>query len=328
LKKDAAGFPSGPLPFDFRALEVFLAVAETRSMTGAAMRFGLTQPAVSQMIGQLENALGVQLVDRKLRPLALTTAGVTLQQRAQPLIGEARQIVATVRESAAFKLPRIRIGAVDSFFTYFAPALGAELRNDAGQLSLWTGNTEHHAAALLNRDLDIAIIGDALEDVDGLERFELLEEYFILLLPESRRARDNSALAPLAAELPLIRYTSRQQIGAHIERYLRRLRLDIPRSQEFDHTQGIVSLVAAGLGWSITTPLCVLEALATTPGIFCAPLPDPGISRRLTLIARTGDLGRMPRRIAQLARRILRETCLPKVEEHMPWLGGKFRIAE
>jgi hypothetical protein len=70
------------------------------------------------------------------------------------------------------------------------------------------------ARGLLNRSLDISIATDAIEDVDGLERYPILEKPYILLLP--RGWRDNGAinLARLAAELPFIRYTERSHMGA------------------------------------------------------------------------------------------------------------------
>ena len=99
-----------------------------------------------------------------------------------------------------------------------------------------------------------------MDDIDGLDRFVLLHEPFILLLPVTRRGKDNGNLARLAAELPFIWYTDRSHMAHQIGLHLRRLRLDLPRGQAYELTSGIVSMVAAGLGWAITTPLCMLDA--------------------------------------------------------------------
>jgi len=150
------------------------------------------------------------LIDRKLKPLALTVAGTVLCDQAGQLIEEARCVVPKVRESAALKLPIVRIGLIDSAFPLLAPALGVELRLHADQLSILSGLTDAHRQGLLNRSLDISIATDAIEDVDGLERYPILEKPYILLLP--RGWRDNGAidLARFAAELPFIRYTERR----------------------------------------------------------------------------------------------------------------------
>jgi DNA-binding transcriptional LysR family regulator len=325
-RKAARTAASGPLPFDLRALEAFLAVADTRSMTAAAARLGLTQPAISQLVRQLERALGVQLIDRKLRPLAMTVAGGVLRQRANALLEEARQIAPAVRESVTSKIPLVRVGIIDSLFAVFAPVLGVELRPQVEQLSLWSGLTEAHLAAFGGRNLDIVITQDALEDEDGLERYTLLDEPYVLLVPPRRGAKDIRSLAQLAAELPLIRYTARSLTGKQVERYLRRLKLDIPLGQEFDDTDGLVAMVEAGLGWAITTPLCLFDTLPAPGRIACRPLPAPGIARRLTLIARSGETGRVPREIAALARRVLAGRCAPEIARAMPWLGNRFQV--
>lgn len=317
---------SGTLPFDLRALELFAAVAETRNMTAAAARLNVTQPAVSQVLRHLERQLGVQLIVRRPRPLALTIAGAILHQRATALLEEARQIMPLVREAVTVKIPQMRIGIIDSLFSAVAPALGIELKTQVEQLSLWSGLTEAHNTAFTRRNLDIVVTQDALEDIDGLERFPLLREPYVLLLPSERQVRGIGDLVTLAAQLPLIRYTARSLTGKEVERYLRRQRLQIPMGQEFDTTEGVAAMVSAGLGWAITTPLCVVSAAGAANRVLYAPLPGGGLSRRLTSVARTGELGRVPRRVATIIHQVLERRCLPEVRRMMPWLGDQFRI--
>src|SRR5215212_1280814 len=74
--------PREPLPFDFRSLEIFVAVAETGRFTEAGKRLGLTQSAISQTVGQLEREFETMLIDRKMKPPALTVAGTVLRKEA------------------------------------------------------------------------------------------------------------------------------------------------------------------------------------------------------------------------------------------------------
>jgi DNA-binding transcriptional LysR family regulator len=314
------------LPFDLRELEIFLAVADTRSMTAAATRLGLTQPAVSQVVRQLEVQTGVQLIVRRPRPLTLTVAGAMLHQRAAGVLDEARKILPAVREALTVKVPLVRIGIIDSLFSLVAPALGIELRNLVEQLSLWSGLTEAHNAAFARRSLDIVITQDPLEDVNGLERYPILREPYVLLLPGESQIRSTTDLAKLAQGLPLIRYTARSLTGKEIERYLRRQRLTIPMGQEFDDTAAVMAMVAAGFGWAITTPLCIIDAAAAGNRVVCVPLPGQSLTRQLTLVARVGELGRVPRRVAALAREVLEKRCFPEIRRMMPWLVGQFQI--
>jgi DNA-binding transcriptional LysR family regulator len=326
LKRSRYGPSAKSLPFDLRALEVFLAVADERGFTAAASQLGLTQPAVSQMLAQLEQDFGVKLVDRKVKPLALTVAGAILRERARSLLEEARSIVPTVRESSAAKHPIVRVGVIDSLFAPLASVLGVKLRTMADQLTISSGFTDIHRARLLSRDIDIAIGADAIEDVDELERYALAEEPYILLLPGSHKSREKHVLKDLAGELPLLRYGERSQMGRQVDIYLRRMGLRIPRSQTYDTSHGIIRMVASGVGWSIMTPLCVLDGQSLIGRAFCAPLSSPGLSRQLTLVARRGELGHVPHRLAVLTRQVLRKQSRPDIQKMMPWIGEQFIV--
>src|SRR5690606_29451348 len=96
---------------------------------------------------------------------------------------------------------------------------------------------------------------------DGLERYAILSEPFLLLLPKNLEATSEQLeLKFLATAHPLIRFSARSQIGTQIERHLRRLGIKAARLLEVDATDTLVAMVSAGLGWAIATPLCLLQA--------------------------------------------------------------------
>lgn len=299
---------SPALPFDLRSLEIFLAVCETGAMSSAARALGLTQPAVSLAIGDLEKKLGFDLFDRTVRPLAVTVAGGLLRQRAGALIAEARQIGPLLRETEHGKLPLIRIGVVDSLSRVLTASLAAFLGARADEVSILSGLTASHASDLLTRRLDLFLGVDDLEDWAGLERWPLAKEPYILQLPAGTEApRTLPALRKLAQSLPLIRFSSRSQTGLEIEAHIRRLGLAVPRSFEFDTPFGVAAMVAQGSGFAVTTPLCIREAALSEAKYTTAPLPGAQISRKLTLVARHRELGRLPRELGEMVRGLLME---------------------
>lgn len=105
---------------DFK-LKVFLTVAEERSFTKAASALGITQPAVSQNIAELEKTLGVKLFDRLRSEVALTSEGRTFVPYAEAIISKA-SAAETLFSSLSPSV--IRVSASEEVYTHFlAPAL-------------------------------------------------------------------------------------------------------------------------------------------------------------------------------------------------------------
>ena len=291
----------GSLPFDLRGLEVFLSVCDTGSMAAAARQLGITQPSVSQTVADIEARTRTELFDRKIRPIGLTPAGAVLRQHATHLIAEARQIGPLLRQAGRGRLPFLRVGLVDSLIRALAATIAGFLSDVAERSSLVSGMTASHTAALLNRQIDMFLGAEEAEVVEGLERHVLLEEsYVILCLDGEAPPTSVPELSTLSRRSPLIRFNVRSRTGGRIELHLKRMGLDVPRHQEFDTPYGVAAAVAAGLGWAITTPLCVREAALHDARLRCHPLPGPSLVRQLVLIARQRELGTVPKRLAAL----------------------------
>lgn len=306
---------------DLRLLRVFMAVSEGGNMTDAAKRLGLTQPAVSQNLRQLEDELGVQLFGRERRPLQLTAAGILLQQQAAGLLQQMAQLPGRLQEASRTKLTRIRVGLVDSFAATIGPFLIRSMMAETMHLAMWSGLAPSHGEALMQRSLDLAITSDPLEDVDALVRHPILREPFILLVPAADRdALRGLDLREIAARSPLIRYSARSHIGGQVERHLRRLRVEAPRRLEVDGSDALVAMVSARVGWSITTPLCLLQGRAHAGGVAPLPLPGPATSRSIVLLARDDEYQDLPARVGAQARRLYRTEVAHEIRRLVPWL--------
>jgi DNA-binding transcriptional LysR family regulator len=321
-----SGQRSKRLPFDFRSLEIFLAVCETKTMGAAARRLKLTQPAVSQAIAEIEQQAGVLLFDRSMRPLDLTSAGLALQQRASALMKSALEIPVLLREIEHVKLPLVRVGLIDSLSRCLLKEISVFLMRRAQKISVVSG-LALQATALMNRRLDVVLSAEDLSEMDGLQRWPILAEPFLILCPAGL-VGDASPLdfESLARQAPLLRFPSRSKSGAEIDQHLRRMRLEVPRTEEFDTPYGLTAAVSAGLGWAITTPVCVMEAGLPLDGLQMMPLPGPRLHRIITLIAHEVELGTLPENLAELACGVLREKCRPFIKRHCPWAADQFVI--
>ena len=106
-------------------LETFLAVAEERSFSRAAVRMHRTQPAVSQVIRKLEMAVGESLFDRAARDGSLTAAGVLLRDYAQRLLALRREAASALDELKSLERGHLQLAANEYTCMYLLPAIDA-----------------------------------------------------------------------------------------------------------------------------------------------------------------------------------------------------------
>jgi DNA-binding transcriptional LysR family regulator len=97
------------------AMEAFVAVVDTGSFSAAARRFNIGQPAVSKMVAQLEDRLGVKLLVRTTRGLTPTEAGLKFYERAQRSVEEANEADLAARGAGSSLTGRLRISAAVTF---------------------------------------------------------------------------------------------------------------------------------------------------------------------------------------------------------------------
>jgi len=312
--------PRASASIDVRALEIFVAVAQAQGMTAAARRLGITQPAVSFAIAHLEAALGTPLVDRTTRPLRTTPAGQVLLRRAARLLADVAELRGVVSQSAGRPLSNIRLGIVASVTALGVPLILA-LQALADELRIWSTLTPDLRAALLERKLDVLITSESLDSVPNLVRRVALREPFVLAIPRDFAiARRTLTLASLCESLPLIRYTSRSNIGESIERYLKRRRVIAPRQLELDTSTAVHDMVAAGLGWAMTTPLCLLQSGVSLESVVLRPLDGASLRRALHVIARDSELPGAVDRIGDVVSGLARQVLGERLRGRNAWL--------
>jgi DNA-binding transcriptional LysR family regulator len=128
-------------------------------------------------------------------------------------------------------------------------------------------------------------------------------------------------LGPHLAERTMIRFSLRSSAGRQTEAQIERLKLRFPAQVEFDACTGHTTAVAQGLGWGISTPMCLFQNPELMDEITVMPITRGAYSRRMTLIARQDSLGSTPELVTAECRAILREEVFPKITEKLPWLA-------
>lgn len=309
---------------DLQALQAFVAVCDAGSMALAAQQLGLSQSAVSQAIKALEADLGMPLLDREVRPAMTTHAGRLLRERATRLLAQARTLVDQVRASARQEHAKIHLGCVDSFAATVGPRLIRALSGSAQEMLMWSGLTPTLTQQLRGRELDFAICTDSAIDDPRITQRLLFSESWVAVFPKGHPVRALSSvreLADLPAGLPLIRYSQRSVIGQQIERFLRHAGVQTPRACEFDATDPLLSLVASGLGWALSTPLCLWQSRHHLSEVVVVPLPPTRLGQRhFFLLAREEEWAGLDEHIARITRDVIRQDTAVTIHRAMPGL--------
>ena len=307
---------------DLRALETFVAVCDASSMVLAAERLGLSQSAVSQAIKSLEDDLGLQLMDREVRPARPTHAGRVLHEAAARLLSQARAAMDHVRATARQELAQIRLGCVDSFAATVGPSLIRAMAGKAREFQMWSGLTPMLTDQMLGRELDMVICTETSVHDPRIAQRLLFSESWVAVYPKDHLLPGPATLQGLnasAGHLPLIRYSQRSVTGQQIDRYLRHVGVQAPRSCEFDATDPLLSLVASGLGWALSTPLCLWQSRHHLDAVQVVPLPPARLGQRhFFLLSREGEWSGLDDEVARVTREVIRRDTAPAIHQRLP----------
>ena len=150
---------------DFKTIETFLWVATLRSFRGAAEKLHTTQPAVSQRIAQLEDLLGVRLLDRDRRAVAPTPKGQELLGHAERLMRLRAEMIEAVGDRSTMR-GIVRLGCSETIVHTWLPTL-IERVNTAYpnlELEIEVDISPNLRARLVARDLDLALLLGPISD--------------------------------------------------------------------------------------------------------------------------------------------------------------------
>ena len=307
---------------DFNALRIFLAVAESKTLTEAAARLSITQSAVSQSIKQLESITGVDLVVRKSRPIRLTVAGEILQHSSEHIVSNLNSMLSEVALTSGNRMKNLRIGLIDSFADAAGQQLLEQLKVHANELALRCGMVGSLNKALLNREIDLIITTNHMDEIQHLERFPLFRDPFVILLPKKLSENYGGSVHQLARQHPFIRYNRQANVGAMTDLIARRLGIQLNINYELDSTQTLLRFVGAGHGWAMTTGLCLMQFPHLLEGIDIVQIPKGSHARYGSLICRSGELGDLPEKTAKICRNVY-DNLIPGLIDIAPWLENE-----
>jgi len=239
---------------ELRHLRYFVAVAEERNFTRAAERLHIAQPPLSRQIQQLEQALGVALIEKGSRPLRLTEAGRFFLAHAKPILDQVQELKAMTQRVG--KLERtLAVGFVASTLYGQLPEIVRRYRegNPQIEVTLHEMTTVEQIEALKEGRIDVGF-GRLKSEDPSIRRILLREERMAVALWPGHRlaARPSLRLADVVGEnLLLYPRSPRPSFADQVLAMFGAANLAPDHVSEVRELQIAIGLVAAGQGVAI-----------------------------------------------------------------------------
>ncbi len=248
---------------ELRHLRYFVAVARERNFTRAAEQLHIAQPPLSRQVQQLEDELGIDLIETGSRPLRLSEAGRLFYEQAVQVLERVDEMKTMITRLHAAERSRFSMGFVASTLYGKLPTVIRSYRaaRPAVELTLLEMTSVEQIAALKEGRIDVGFGRIPLDD-PALDRQLLRNEKLVAAVPEGHALlRTNRALslADLAA-LPLIVYPKapRPSYADQVLSLFREAGLKPPFVHEVRELQTALGLVAADEG------ICLVPASIET----------------------------------------------------------------
>jgi LysR family transcriptional regulator, hydrogen peroxide-inducible genes activator len=264
-------------------LRYLVAVADTRHFGQAAARCFVSQPTLSAQLKKLEDYLGVQLVERHPRRIALTEAGTQVVARARRIIEASDEIVALTALQRDPLAGRLRVALLPTIGPYLLPLVASRIRKKLPRVELMlyeyqTGPMLEHLQA---GDIDLGILALPVPS-EGLVDRKLFDEPFVVAVPEKHAlsSRKQVKTSDLDGETLLLLE------DGHC---LRDQALDVcshssvQEKQDFRATslETLRQMVASGGGITLLPQLASIGAYGHARGVAVVPFAKPAPVRHI-----------------------------------------------
>lgn len=269
-----------------RQLRIFLLTAQTGSASKAARQLGISQPAVSQQIQDLEKLLRIKLFERVGIRLLPTSAGLALLEPIRRTLTAVDLIEPAVAPFRGAETSYVRVGTGATACIHFLPAPIAQTRarNPGLQVLVVTGNVNELVEGVEDGHLDLALVtAEKLNPGPALQTEPLFSERFLAIVPPDLGAHMPERIG--AEDLlrhPLILFEPAGRTREITDGWFHGQRLRPVPSMELGSVEAIKNMVAAGLGVSL------IPELATgsdDKNLVIRPL-DPPLQRHLCIVMR------------------------------------------
>lgn len=273
---------------NLRHLEAFVAVAAAGNFTRAAQALHVSQPALTVQIRQLEEAVGVRLLDRNTRSVKLTRIGQQLAPVVQRVLREIDAILLNAHDLATGDRGSVSIAALPSVCATLLPRIIAGFRKQSPgvSVSLKDAVAQRVLALVKNDEVDFGV-GSFADSDPAIEVLPLFTDQMRVVFPLTSPLRHHRTV-PLRdiAGLPLILMDPQSSVRTLVDRAFHSLGVFAAPAYEATYMSTAVGMVKAGLGVA-ALPSSAFE-LSELSGLDSRLLKGPGLTRTIVAAWRSG----------------------------------------
>jgi len=267
-------------------LEFFIALAKERHFGRAAAELGITQPTLSAAIKQLEDQLGVMLVQRGSRFQGLTPEGQRVLEWARRIVGDTRTLREEMRMVRRGLSGHVRIAAIPTALA-MVPALTTPFREKHPEVTFSViSRTSLEVLSLLeNFEIDIGITYLDNEPLGRVVSVPFYSERYQLITAAGNRFSDRREVTwAEVAELPLCLLTQDMQNRRIINKHLEEAGARVQPTLESNSMILLFSHIRTGK-WASIMPLNLAEVLGFSEPIRAIPIIEPDASHLVGVVA-------------------------------------------
>ncbi len=274
------------MKIDTLGIQAFMALADHASFQKAAESLFITQTALSRRLQNLEALLGLKLIERTTRSVALTDTGRAFLPQARRLIGELATALTELRETGRARRGDVSIACVPTVGVQYLPRIiqAYAAKYPQNRIKILDHASSGVAEAVLRREAEFGINIGGPHD-DALTSLPLATDRFVLVCRDDHALADRRTLRwPQLADHPLIFAGSGSGNRPLLDLGLGSVSFALKSFYEVQRSSTALGLVAAGVAAAIVPRLAIQNG--TYPRIRVIALRAPVVSRSLVLLSR------------------------------------------
>ena len=275
-----------------RQLRYFVVLAKELNFTRAAEACFVGQSTLSAGLKELEESLGVRLVERDRQNVSITPVGLEVLERAKAILAASEDLVEYANTTAKPMSSVIRLGVIPTIAPFLLPNVLPDIRRTFPDLKI--ALREDLSANLLSRlsdhQLDFALIALPYA-VEGLLVKELFDDEFYLVARQEDPALKGKVIhmpAKLAERLLLLE--EGHCLREHSLQACKRSDIRKADGMEATSLLTLLQMVESGMGIALLPEMAVKGGLLNGTSLVARPLSQPAPKRIITLVARSSTV--------------------------------------